>query len=44
MSQEYTKKVNAIISFADGETVSVLIANEEAVSPCRRGLEAALSL
>lgn len=27
------KKVNTIISFADGETVSVVIAHKEAVSP-----------
>lgn len=42
MSEECTKKVNTIISFVDGETVSVATANREAVSPYRRCLEPAL--
>lgn len=42
MSEKCTKKVNTIISFVDGETVSVVTANREAVSPYRRCLEPAL--
>lgn len=42
MSQKHTKKVNTIISFADKEPVSVVIASEEAVWPYRRCLEPAL--